>query len=67
MGGLLDGELGRRICLQASVRDGRAAADRATVATVFDPLEGPIEGREPFSQAGSHGVVDALLFRGCAV
>jgi hypothetical protein len=61
VGGLLDGELGRRVCLQAFVRDGRAAADRAAVAAVFDPLESPIERGESVPQAGGHGVVDALL------
>jgi hypothetical protein len=61
IGRLLDGELGCRVCLQAFVRDGRPAADRATVTAVFDPLESPIEHRESVPQAGRHGVVDALL------
>jgi hypothetical protein len=61
VGGFLDGELSRRVCLQAFIRDGRTAADRATVAAVFDPLESPIERREPVPQAGGHGVVDALF------
>jgi hypothetical protein len=58
---LLNGELGRRICFQAFVRDGRTAADRATVAAVFDPLEGAIKRSESISQARGHRVVDALL------
>jgi hypothetical protein len=61
VGRLLDGELGRRVRLQAFVRDGRAATDRATVAPVFDPLESPIERREAVPQASGHGVVDSLL------
>ena len=60
-GRLLHGELSRRVCLEAFVRDGSTAADRATVAPVIDPLEGPIERREPVPLAGSHRVVDALL------
>jgi hypothetical protein len=59
--GLLDGELGRRVCLQAFVRDGRAGADRAAVGAVFKPLEGTIEGRESVPQTSGHGVVDALF------
>jgi hypothetical protein len=61
LGRLLDGELGRRVCLKALVRDGCAAADRPTVAAVFDSLECPIERRETVPQAGGHSVVDALL------
>jgi hypothetical protein len=64
VGGLLDSELGCRVRLQAFVGNGRAAADRATVAAVFDPLEGPIERRESVPQAGGHGVVDSLLCQG---
>jgi hypothetical protein len=60
-GGLLDCELGRWVCLEAFVRDGRTATDRPTVTAVFDPLESPIERREPVPQAGGHGVVDALF------
>src|SRR4029453_1349047 len=59
--GLLDGELGRRVCLQAFVRDGRAAADRPAVGAVFKPLESTIEGRESVPQTSGHGVVDALF------
>jgi hypothetical protein len=58
---LLNGELGSRICFKAFVRNRRTAADRATVATVFDPLEGPIKRSESISQARGHRVVDALL------
>jgi hypothetical protein len=61
LGRLLDGELGRRVCLKALVRDRNTAADRPTVAAVFYPLECPIECREPVSQSGGHGVVDTLL------
>jgi hypothetical protein len=61
VGGFLDGELGRRVCLKACIRDGYTAADRAAVATVFDPLESPIERREPGPETGGHSVVDALL------
>jgi hypothetical protein len=61
LGRLLDGELSRRVCLKAFVRDGCAAADRPTVAAVFNPLECPIKRCEPVPQAGGHGVVDALL------
>jgi hypothetical protein len=60
-GSFLDGELGRRIGLKAFVRDGQTATDRAAVTAVFDPLESPIERREPVPQTGSHRVVDALL------
>jgi hypothetical protein len=60
-GSLLDGELGRRICLEAFVRDRQTATDRAAVTAVFDPVESPIERREPVPQTGSQGVVDALL------
>lgn len=60
-GSLLDGELGRRVCLKAFVRNGRTAADRAAVSAVFDPLQSPVERRESVPQAGGHGVVDALL------
>ena len=42
IGGFLDGELGRRVCLKAFVRDGRTAADGPTVAAVLDPAESPI-------------------------
>jgi hypothetical protein len=59
--GLLDGELGRRVCLQAFVRDGRAGADRPAVSAVFKPLESTIEGRESVPQTSGHGVVDALF------
>ena len=61
IGRLLNGELGRRICFKAFVRDGRTAADRATVAAVFHPQEGPIKRSESVPQARGHGVVDALL------
>jgi hypothetical protein len=61
VGGLLDSELGRRVCLKAFIRDGYTATDRVAVATVFDPLESPIERREPVPQTGGHSVVDALL------
>jgi hypothetical protein len=60
-GSLLDGELGRRICLKAFVRDRQTAADRPAVTAVFDPLEGTIERREPIPQTTSHRVVDTLL------
>jgi len=60
-GSLLDGELGRGICLKALVRDGQTATDRPAVTTIFDPLEGTIERREPIPQTGSHRVVDTLL------
>ena len=60
-GSLLDGELGRRVCLKAFVRNGRTAADRAAVSAVFDPLQSPVERRESVPQAGGHGVVDTLL------
>jgi hypothetical protein len=60
-GSLLDGELGRGICLKALVRDGQTAAGRPAVTAVFDPLEGAIERREPIPQTGSNRVVDALL------
>jgi hypothetical protein len=61
VGGLLDGELSRRICLQAFVRDERTGADRAAVGTVFKPLESTIERSESVPQPSGHGVVDALL------
>jgi hypothetical protein len=61
VGGLLDSQLGRRVCLKAFIRDGYTAADRPAVATVFDPLESPIEHREPVPQTGGHSIVDALL------
>jgi hypothetical protein len=61
VGGLLDSELGRRVCLKAFIRDGYTAPDRAAVATVFDPLESPSERREPPPQTGGNSVVDALL------
>jgi hypothetical protein len=60
-GRLLHGELSRRVCLQAFVGDGSTAADRGIVASVFDPLEGPIERREPVPQAGSYRVVAVVL------
>jgi len=63
-GSLLDGELGRGICLKALVRDGQTATDRPAVTTIFDPLEGTIERREPIPQTGSHRVVDTLLRQG---
>ena len=52
VGGLLDGELGHWVCLQAFIRDGHTAADRATIAAVFDLFQSPIERREPIPQAG---------------
>jgi hypothetical protein len=61
IGGLLDSELRGRVRLEAFVRDRRTAADRATVAAVFDPLESTIKRRESVTQAGGHGIVDALL------
>jgi hypothetical protein len=60
-GGLLDGELRRRVCLEALVRDWRAATDGATVRAVFDPLASTIERRESVPQASGHGIVDPLL------
>jgi hypothetical protein len=61
VGGLLDRELGRRVGLKAFIRDGYTATDGAAVATVFEPLESPIERREPVPETGGHSVVDALL------
>jgi len=61
VGRLLNGELGGRICFKAFARDGRAAADRATVAAVVDSLEGPIKRSKSVPQARGYGVVDALL------
>ena len=60
-GSLLNRELGGRICFKAFVRDGCTAADRASVAAVFDPLEGPIKRSESVPQARRYGVIDALL------
>jgi hypothetical protein len=61
VGGFLDSELGRRVCLEAFIRDEYAAADRAAVAAVVDPLESPIDRSEPVPQTGGHSVVDTLL------
>ena len=61
VGSLLNRQLGGRICFKAFVRDGRTAADRASVAAVFDPLEGPIKRSESVPQASRYGVIDALL------
>jgi hypothetical protein len=61
VGRLLNSELSGRICFKAFVRNGRTAADRATVAAVFDPLEGSIKRSKSVPQAGGYGVVDALL------
>jgi hypothetical protein len=61
IGGFLDGEFCRRVCLKAFIRDGRAAADRTTVTAILDTLESSIERGEPVPQASGHGVVDALL------
>jgi hypothetical protein len=60
-GGLLDGELRRRVCLKALVRDWRAATDGAIVRAVFDPLASTIERRVSVPQASGHGIVDPLL------
>ena len=61
VGRLLNGELRRRICFKAFVRDRRTTAGRATVAAVVDPLKGPIKRSESVPQAGGNRVVDALL------
>jgi hypothetical protein len=61
VGRLLNREFGRRICFKAFVRNGCTAADRATVAAVFDPLEGAIKRSESVPQARGYGVVDTLL------
>jgi hypothetical protein len=63
VGRLLNRELCSRICFKAFVWDGRTAADRATVAAVFDPLEGTINRNESVAQARGYGVVDALLYQ----
>jgi hypothetical protein len=61
IGRLLNCELGGRICFKAFVWDGCTASDGATVATVFDPLEGAIKRSESVPQARGYGVVDTLL------
>jgi hypothetical protein len=61
VGRLLNCELGGRICFKAFFRDGCTAADRASVATVFDPLEGAIKRSESVPQARGYSVVDTLL------
>ncbi len=45
------GELSRRVCLKPFIRDGRTAADRATVAAVVNPLKSPIERGDPMPAA----------------
>src|SRR5215470_245663 len=58
--GLLDGELGRGVCLEAIVGDRQPAANRAAVGAVVQPLQGPVEGGQPVPQALRDGIVHAF-------
>ena len=50
--GLFDRQLGRRVGLQALVRDRQTAANRASVDATVEPLLGALEGRQPLPEIG---------------
>ena len=58
--GFLDGELRRGVGFQPFRRDRHAAADRAAVAAVVEPLQRAIQYGQPVPQALRDGVVLAL-------
>ena len=58
--GFLDGQFRRGVGFEPFRRDRRAAADRAAIGAVVEPLQRTIERGQPVPQGFGDGIVQAL-------